>query len=307
VITVAGFNSAIDRLVDVFALRPGTVNRSTPADERPGGKGVHVAQTLAVLGMPVTLVGLCDDAHAAEFSERLRLRGITFRAVRSPVPLRQCLAIREESGRITEVLEHGEDPGDDTRIVLDQVLRHWAVESEALVCTGSLPAGFGANYYARVATELPLPCAIDASGDALRAAADASPWLLKPNAAEASDLLGAPVTNLADATAVARALHARGVRHAVLTMGGQGAVGVDAHGIWQASLQVDGVRNAVGSGDCFLGGLMASLVRGEGLAEALRLAVACGAANALGDETGFVRLDTVEGLRPLVRVEAWHS
>jgi len=302
-ITVAGFNSAIDRLVDVSALRAGTVVRSSPADERPGGKGVHVAQTLATLGMPVTLVGLCDDAHAAEFGERLRLRGVAFRAVRSPVPLRQCLAIREADGRITEILERSDDPGEDTRFVLDQVLRHWAGESEAVVCTGSLPPGFDPGYYAGVSSELALPCAIDASGDALRAAAEASPWLLKPNAAEAADLLGAPVTTLAEAMAVARMLHARGVRHAVLTLGAEGAVGVDEQGAWQASLSVAGVRNAVGSGDCFLGGLVASLVRGESLADALRLAVACGAANALGDETGFIRLDTVDGLRPLVRIE----
>lgn len=303
-ITVAGFNSAIDRLVDLSTLRPGAVNRCTPADERPGGKGVHVAQTLAVLGMPVTLVGLCDDSHAAEFSERLRLRGVDFRAVRSPVPLRQCLAIRETNGRMTEILERGDDPGDDTRFVLDQVLRHWAGESEAVVCTGSLPPGFDPAYYAKVAGDLSLPCAIDASGDALRAAADASPWLLKPNAAEAADLVGAPVSTLVDAAVVARALHSRGVRHAVLTLGGLGAVGVDEQGAWQASLSVDGVRNTVGSGDCFLGGLVAALVRGEGMADALRLAVACGAANALGDETGFVRLDTVDGLRPLVRLES---
>jgi tagatose 6-phosphate kinase len=301
-ITVAGFNSAIDRLVDVGTLRAGEVNRSTPADERPGGKGVHVAQTLAALGVPVTLVGLCDDAHAAEFSERLRLRGVDFRAVRSPVPLRQCLAIREASGRITEVLERSDDPGEDTRFVLDQVLKHWALESEAVVCTGSLPPGFDPAYYAGVASELALPCAIDASGDALRLAAEASPWVLKPNAAEAADLLGAPVNTIGDAAAVARALHARGVRHAVLTLGGQGAVAVNEHGAWQATLQVQGVRNTVGSGDCFLGGLIAGLARGEGLADALRLAVACGAANALGEETGFVRLDTVDGLRPLVRV-----
>ena len=46
-------------------------------------------------------------------------------------------------------------------------------------------------------------------------------------AAEAADLLGAPVTTLAEAMAVARMLHARGVRQAVLTLGAEGAVGVD--------------------------------------------------------------------------------
>ncbi|QWT21048.1 hexose kinase [Bacillus sp. NP157] len=301
-ITVAGYNSAIDRLVDVESLQPGEANRAGGADERPGGKGVHVAQAIAVLGMPVTLVGLTDDAHADEFAERLRLRGVDFRAVRSPVPLRQCLAIREADGRITEILERSEDPGEDTRFVLDQVLRHWVDESDALVCTGSLPPGFDDDYYARLATEVRVPCAIDASGNALRAAALASPWLLKPNAAEAADLLGTPLADVADAAALARRLHDAGVANAVLTLGGLGAVGCDAQGAWHAALQVTGVRNTVGSGDCFLAGLVVALTRGEALGDALRLAVACGAANALGEETGFIRRDTVDGLRPLVRV-----
>lgn len=301
-ITVAGFNSAIDRTIDLDALRPGEVQRARDAVARPGGKGVHVAQTIAALGVPCTLVGLCDTANARWFEEWLAIRGVRFRGVHTTTALRQCLALREADGRMTEILEAGHDPGEDVRLVLDQTLRHWLAEAMALVCTGSLPQGYCTDYYAALARDAVVPCFVDASGAALRAAANASPFLLKPNAQEAGELVGRPVGDGDAAANVVRNLRDRGVRHPVVTLGGQGAVGGDGSGIWHARLDVDGVRNAVGSGDCFLAGMVVALMRGEGMDEALRLAVACGAANALGDETGYVKMDTVRELLPRVRI-----
>ncbi|KAF1005155.1 MAG: Tagatose-6-phosphate kinase [Luteibacter sp.] len=301
-ITVAGFNSAVDRLVDLDALRPGTVQRARDVVARPGGKGVHVAQTIAALGVPCTLVGLCDTANAHWFEEWLAVRGVRFRGVHTTTPLRQCLALREADGRTTEILESGVDPGEDVRLVLDQSLRHWLAEAMALVCTGSLPPGFCTDYYATLARDAVVPCFVDASGAALHAAAAAQPFLLKPNAQEAGELVGRVIDHVEDAAAVVADLGERGVRHPVVTLGGQGAVGADANGVWHARLDVEGVRNAVGSGDCFLAGMVVALLRGEGMDEALRLAVACGAANALGDETGYIRMDTVRELLPRVRL-----
>lgn len=301
-ITVAGFNSAVDRLIDVGALRPGEVQRAEAAVARPGGKGVHVAQTIAALGMPVTLVGMCDDAHAEWFDDGLARRGVHFRSVRSSVPLRQCMAIREADGRMTEILERGADPGADARFVLDHTLRHWLAESMALVCTGSLPAGFADDYYATLVRDAVVPCFVDASGTALRLAAERSPFLVKPNASEAAELVGHPVAGVVDAARLLRTLRARGIRHPVVTLGADGALGAEGGEIWHARLTVDGVRNAVGSGDCFLAGMAVALLRGKGMSGALRLAVACGAANALGEETGFVTMDAVRELLPHVRV-----
>jgi tagatose 6-phosphate kinase len=58
----------------------------------------------------------------------------------------------------------------------------------------------------------------------------------------------------------------------------------------------------VGSGDCLLGGAAVGLARGLPPAEVLRLAVACGAANALTAETGVLRRHDVEALLPRVRL-----
>jgi tagatose 6-phosphate kinase len=301
-IVVAGFNSAVDRLIEIPTLRAGEVQRGRLTAVRPGGKGVHVAQTIAALGEAVHLVGLNDAAGAAMFDRHMRARGVLFHGVRASTPLRQCMAIVEEDGRTTEVLEEGADVGQAVRDALDVTLRETALQADAVVCTGSLPPGFAPDYYAGLAIHLKVPCLIDASGSALQAAADASPFLLKPNRDEASHLAGYAVDSPARAAALVRELLARGVKHPVVTLGGLGAVGAEDGEMWHASLNVDGVRHAVGSGDCFLAGLTVGLLRGEGMARALRLAVACGAANALNDETGFVRIDTVRGLQPQVRV-----
>ncbi len=61
--------------------------------------------------------------------------------------------------------------------------------------------------------------------------------------------------------------------------------------------------NTVGSGDCLLGGLAVGVARGLQPEDILRLGVACGAANALSEETGVVRRQDVERLCPQVVIE----
>jgi tagatose 6-phosphate kinase len=147
------------------------------------------------------------------------------------------------------------------------------------------------------------PCLVDASGDALRHAAGSGAYLLKPNRDEAADVAGHPVHTPRDAAVVARALHARGIALPVVTLGAEGAVGFDGRDAWHASVALERSVNAVGSGDCLLAGLAVALKHGEPLAEALRLGVACGAANAMGEETGYVQRERVLALQAQVQVK----
>lgn len=304
-ITVAGFNTAIDHLFLLDALVPGTVQRASRAELYPGGKGLHVAQTIAALGERVQLVGLTDAAHRNLITRRMAERGVLFHGVEIDQPLRTCIAVREREGRFTELLSPGPKVPTATR---EQLLRTWsrcAEESELLVMSGSLPRGFDADTYARMvqqAAAAGMRCLVDASGDALRQAADSRAWLLKPNRDEASDLTGRPVRTLSDAAGVVRALHAQGIAQPVVTLGAEGAVGFDGRTAWHASVALAHSTNTVGSGDCLLAGLTVALKRGEPLEAALRLGVACGAANAMDEETGYVRRECVDALLGQVRV-----
>jgi tagatose 6-phosphate kinase len=107
------------------------------------------------------------------------------------------------------------------------------------------------------------------------------------------------VAGVADAARAARALAARGIGLPVVSLGADGAVACWQDRVFHAAVAVRAV-NPVGSGDCLLGGMAVSLARGGSPQEALGLGVACGAANAATAETGVVRREDVEALRPRV-------
>ncbi|HKR75540.1 MAG TPA: 1-phosphofructokinase family hexose kinase [Rhodanobacter sp.] len=307
-ITVAGFNTAIDHLMRVDTLHLGEVNRTVHEQVLPGGKGLHVAQTIAALGEPVQLIGLIDAAHRNLTARRMSERGVLFHGVEVDASLRHCIALQDTAGQITEVLGQGPQLGERDRAALQRAFRLALAESELVVLSGSLPRGLPTDTYAELAQQVRAAgkrCLVDASGEVLRQAVAAQPFLLKPNRDEAEALFGRSMGDLAAAVAALRELAARGVAMPVLSLGAQGALGMDESGTWHAAVELKQVRNAVGSGDCFLAGMAVAIKRGEPLRDALRLAVACGAANAMDVETGYVRPDQVEALLGQVRVQAW--
>lgn len=307
-ITVVGINTAIDHLMQVDALHLGEVNRTVHEQVLPGGKGLHVAQTVAALGEPVQLIGLIDAAHRNLTARRMSERGVLFHGVEIDAPLRHCIALQDGNGQITEVLGQGPQLGERDRAALLRAFRIALAESELVILSGSLPRGLAADTYAELTQQVRVAgkrCLVDASGEVLRQAVAAQPFLLKPNRDEAEALFGRSVGDLAAAVAALRELAARGVAMPVLSLGAQGALGMDDSGTWHAAVELEQVRNTVGSGDCFLAGMAVAIKRGAPLREALRLAVACGAANAMDVETGYVRPDQVEALLGRVRVQEW--
>jgi 1-phosphofructokinase family hexose kinase len=306
VITVAGFNTAIDRFIHIDTLTPGEVHRVREENVYPGGKGVHVAQTIAALGEKVQLVGLVDAAHRDLIARRMRERGVDFQGVEVASELRQCFALQERGGSITEILGQGPRLNEAESEALLLAFRQSVENSDLVILSGSLPRGLPDTLYAELidyVNSRGKPCLVDASGPVLRHAVGAKPYLVKPNRDEISDLVGYPVINMQAAEAAAIALRERGIAVPVVTMGELGAVAADDTGVWHAQLHPAQVRNAVGSGDCFLAGMAVAIQRRTTLEQALRLGVACGVANAQSKETGFAEGSVVESLFPTVHVQ----
>lgn len=305
-ITVAGFNTAVDRRLEVPVLRPGEVHRAAAAQVTPGGKGLHVAQMIAELGEPVRLVGLEDEEHATALSQHLLARRVQWHGVRTSGRLRQCLAVQEANARVTEILEPGPSLDVGERAVLLDALLGLYSTSSVVVLSGSLPRGLASDTYAalvRKAAGFALPCLVDASGEALRAAVGAAPWCVKPNADEASALMERPLVSRDDAGECVRWLYAQGVSRPVVTLGAHGAIGFDGETVLHAWSDPADVRNPVGSGDCFLAGLAVGVARREPLTACMQLAVACGAACAETAETGFAERTRVREWTTRTRVE----
>jgi 1-phosphofructokinase family hexose kinase len=306
VITVAGFNTAIDKQIEVDLLEIGGVTRAARVQALPGGKGLHVALAAAALGEEVRLVGCVDARNDAHFKSFLEERGVAFDGVRIEGALRTCLAIRDREGRVTEILEAGPTLREAERALLTSRFLECCEGADEAVVSGSLPPGFDPSTYAALGRTLAarhVPCLVDASGAALREAVKAGVFAIKPNATEAADLVGRPLDGVEALVDVARDLQRQGVELVVVSAGELGAVAA-----WRGRTchitapSVSQIRNTVGAGDCLVGGLAVGLARQAPMEEALRLGVACGSAKLLSEETGFVRREDVERLLPEVVV-----
>ena len=134
----------------------------------------------------------------------------------------------------------------------------------------------------------------------------AKPALVKPNADEAAQVTGQRVFDVESAAQAAAALAERGIPRVVITLGPQGAVAAWDGRVARFGVAIDTVdadTNAVGSGDCFVAALAVGLAHQRPVDDTLRLAAACGAANALSSEPGFFRVEEAERLKPMVKVE----
>jgi ribokinase len=100
-----------------------------------------------------------------------------------------------------------------------------------------------------------------------------------PNEAEAEELTGIAVTDRASAARAAEALMAEGVRRgAIVTLGGDGALVLDASGARHVPAMSAGpVVDTTWAGDAFNGGFACALAEGAGLDDALRFSTAVAA------------------------------
>jgi 1-phosphofructokinase family hexose kinase len=297
-------NVAVDRTLAVPGFAAGTVWRAASVSASCGGKGVNVARALACLGQRATCAGLLAG-HGGRLAAGLaEAEGLDAVWTWIEGETRTCIIVVGADGETTVINEPGTtvSTGDWNRFVDDVVSA--ANGADAACIAGSLPPGVPAGGLAGLIAAAGAGGRrvwVDTSGPVL-AEAVAARAAIKINGPEAGALLGRPVATVADAVEAASEIRHRGAVAAAVTLGGDGAVLVTDDGAWQARPPAIAVVSAVGSGDCFLAGLVTGLLDGRPPAEALRLAVAAGTANALRTAAGPI--DTVDLERILRATEA---
>ena len=303
-ILVLNLNASIDKRYQLDTLRPGTVMRA-PAYDTAGGKGIHVARVARLLGEESFLTGFLGGHAGAFVRERLARAGLPGDFVQTAGETRCCLALLTKDGGQTEILEPGPEIAAEE---LENFREKYAALlscADVVVASGSLSRGVPKDFYAELikkAHAADVPFLLDTSGEALAAGIEQQPDFIKPNQAELAALLGEPVETREAAAEAARTLAARGVRLVCVSLGAAGSIAVAADAAYRVTVPHIDCQNPVGSGDSFVAGVATARVRGYGLEDLLRLAAACGTANAMEAESGFVRPETVRALLPQIEI-----
>lgn len=192
--------------------------------------------------------------------------------------------VASENGQYVKVNEPGPTISADNLSALQQKVHQLVQPEDWWVLAGSLPPGVPPTIYADMIAIIQTAGAhaiLDTSDEALRHGCRAKPFLVKPNTAEACKLTGKELSHqLDEIAAVAKAIHAMGPSHVVISMGKAGALLTNGRKTWTASSPEVVELNPIGAGDAMVGGLVWGLSQGQKSSEAFSLAVACGAATA---------------------------
>ncbi|HEY9723881.1 MAG TPA: hexose kinase [Oscillatoriaceae cyanobacterium] len=298
-------NAAIDKTHLLPGFRTACVNRPQEIVAMAGGKGINVARVLRALGEPVSCTGVVAGHTGMRIEACLATEGIASTFHRLPHgESRVCLAVIDPScGAPTEINEPGAamDAADFAafRTLYTLLLN----DCRWVALSGSLPPGLGPDSYAalmRLARAAGKPVSLDTGGHVLSALLAEAPDVIKPNQAEAEQVLGVRLglDNLSEAVA---ALLARGARTVALSLGAEGAVFADRDEAWVMAAPSVSAVNPIGSGDSFLAAFLAARLHGRSLLEAGRRAVAAGAANAAVLGAAACSAAEIEALLPQVR------
>ena len=303
-ILAVALNPSLDRTLVINQLEPGNIHRPDTVVQVAGGKGFNVARAAHRLGSDVVAIGILGGATGDVVRRSLSAEGVMVATVNGSAETRTCTSVASRAtGDLTEFYEAGAHVTAAEWALLERKIRDHARVGSWLTLSGSVPPGAPSGALASLVNlghELGLMVAVDTHGDGLSDAVRAAPHLVKVNEFEAATLLGRNGQRAVDsAPALQSMLDDGGI--AIVTAGAAGAWAHDGT-LQHVSAQQRGTY-PVGSGDCFLAGLISAYDTGADLGDALKLAAAAGTANALqpGAAT-FVRA-VVDGLAARMDVQ----
>jgi len=309
IITVT-LNAAIDKSLSVPSFRLGRRHRTVDQATMAGGKGVNIARALKMLGQPVIATGFAGGPTGTRIVEQLTQESILNDFVRIREESRTNMAVYDPTnGETTEVNERGPAvSATEVELFCDKLL-YLARGADIVVFAGSLPRGVESDIYAGLIRDLRkmgVTTVIDTDGEPLRHAARAEPDVISPNVLEAEELVGHEFNDEEDRAIAVREMVGLGPHSAIMTLP-DGCVASVMDGTERRLLRVwidprEAVA-AVGSGDAFLAGFVASRYAGQSVEDCLRFGVACGAESTMRLGAGLIDPRAVDRMLAETTVE----
>jgi len=301
IVTVT-LNAAMDRTLSVPNLQLGQRHRASLSFASAGGKGINVARALKRLGIPVVATGLAGGRNGTLIVEDLTSEGVLNDFVRIHGDSRTSLAVVDPiSNAHTEINEWGPEVDESELETLREKLDYLTSGAEFVVLAGSLPRAVDPGFYGDLIRDLNrkhVLSVLDCDGEPLRLGVEAEPYLVSPNLTEAEALVGHEFTDAEDIVSGLDEIADLGARNVLLTVAG-GCYALlredrSEHRLRGRAPILEAV-SAVGAGDVLLAAFIAARAAGRPLEDAVRSAVATGAASVL--EAGAGRFDVREASR----------
>ena len=307
IITIT-FNPAVDKSTSVAVLVPEKKMKCAAPVFEPGGGGINVARAIKKLGGHATAIYLAGGYTGKFFTQLLNNENIESVAIETTKHTRENLIVMDNAANLQyrfgmpgPTIEENE---------WKQLLYTVEKINDAafIVASGSVPAGVPLDIFARIAfiaKKKNAKCIVDTSGEALQHAAGEGVYLLKPNLAELSSLVGKEELIVEKIHAAAKELIANGQCEIVMvSMGAAGAMLVTKDIVQQIKPPYVIRKSTVGAGDSMVAGIVISLSKGKLIVDAARYGVACGTAATMNAGTELCKREDADKLFALINADA---
>ncbi|KQI71419.1 hypothetical protein AN191_12390 [Loktanella sp. 5RATIMAR09] len=305
-------NPAVDVATHVPAVIAGPKLRCAAPRYDPGGGGVNVARAVQKLGGAARALVAVGGPMGQRLVNLLAAEEVLTLPVTVSGETRQSFAVTDDA---TGAQYRFGVPGEpltaqDADRLLTEIAAHTTQDSYVVI-SGSVAPGLPEDMQSRIiamAEEKHARVVVDTSSRALdRLIGDPTTpvYLLRIDQAEAAEAARHPMHTLADSTAFAADLVARGVAEVVVTgRGAEGSVLVSRDQRFICHAPQVTVRSKIGAGDAFVGAMTLALARGSTADAALKWGVAAASATVTTEATALCDLAQAQACYDQCRIEA---
>ena len=303
-------NSAIDRLLFIDEIKPGTTMRPQKMLEGVGGKGFDTSVVLQTLGAENLALGFVTGVTGRQLTALLDNYAIRQDLIWVAGETRIAhVLIETRHHRHSHVIAAGLSvSGDDYDLFIEQYQDHLK-QASWVIAAGSIAIGVPISAYRQLvelAHQAGVPILIDSSGPAVLETVPVRPTILKMNQDEFSQTFNLQAGSMPELIDQARSVRQREKLPAlVITCGATGTYIFGPEASYQAAAPPQQAVNAAGAGDGVSAALVWRLEQGDRWPEALRWAAATGAAVVLTERTAECQLKDIKRLRQETRLQTW--
>ncbi len=284
-------NPAIDMHTDTDQVEPEIKIRCNRAAFDPGGGGINVSRAVRKLGGDSTALYPSGGQTGRMLDNLLEKEGIDRVNVPVEATTRLNLTVAEtESGNQYRFTVRGASLKNAEWEKLLDMVDQLSPPPTYLVASGSLPPGVPEDFYARLGKVVEgrpeIRYVIDTSGRPLQIAAEARPYLLKPNRREIRELVDVKFGDT-DGFKQATSSFARqkGIQAIVVSAGPDGVVlATPDYAHFYKSPDVR-VNSKIGAGDSMVAGIVTGLAEEMDLSRAVIQGIAAGASAVMSPGT----------------------
>lgn len=299
------FSPVIDKSTSIPALVPEKKLKCADPKMEPGGGGINVARAIKKLGGDAVAIYPAGGYSGQYFNQLMRNEGITCEVIEAKAETRENIIVSDES---TQLQYRFGMPGthleeNEWRQILEAAER--VADDGFIVASGSLPPGVPPEIFAdiaKIAARKNAKLIVDTSGVALQKAARQGVYLLKPNLAELSALVGKESIELDEIDDAAREIIHKGMCEVVVTsLGSGGALLVTKDKEKHIVPPRVKTKSTVGAGDSMVAGIVLHLQKGHDIETAVVYGVACGTAATMNSGTELCKKEDVQKIYEYIR------